>query len=129
MYLYNLRVKSNSSPILSNVVLETVQESEISTKKRKHGNQESKYEDSEPELKKRLTNLPSTEFEGDPELAAAEIMFKKNSNLKNDDLRDERCMGTSPFFRLSPVLVNRDFKFGLHESEGASDVFDLQNES
>lgn len=127
--MYNLRVKSNSSPILSNVVLETPRESETSTKKRKYGNQDVKHEDTQPELKKRLTNLPPTDFDGDPELVAAEIMFKKNSNSKNDGLGAEKCLGTSPFLRLSPVLVNRDFKFGLHESEGASDVFDLQNDS
>lgn len=31
----------------------------------------------------------------------------------------------TPFVRLSPLPVNEDYRFGLLESEGAMDVFDL----
>ncbi|KAJ8967502.1 hypothetical protein NQ314_002817 [Rhamnusium bicolor] len=100
---YQLKIKSSGSPII-------------------------KKEIEEPDKKRQLIS----NIEEDPELVAAEILFKKvSNNVSNEgsyqtDLNSEF---SDPFLRLSPLPLNQDYSFGLLETEGASDLFDITSVS
>lgn len=40
-------------------------------------------------------------------------------------VHDSNLFVANPFLRLSPVPTNQDYRFGLLETEGAMDLFDL----
>ncbi|KAJ8944050.1 hypothetical protein NQ318_016248 [Aromia moschata] len=108
---FQLRVKSSGKPIVANLVTDVpVEEDNRPTRKRPVTC--IKRDPEEPDNKKRLV----INTDDDPELAAAEILFKKVSD-------------PDPFLRLSPLPLNQDYTFGLLETEGASDLFDVTSVS
>ncbi|CAH0554590.1 unnamed protein product [Brassicogethes aeneus] len=116
--LYNLRIRSTDTPIIANLLNE------------KYCNDID--EDIQKNIIRKRTNnsyMPPEKrrcysHDDDPDLITAEILFKTMSNnvphIKEDDLCEE-----DPFLRLSPIPLSQDYSFGLLESEGISDLFDV----
>lgn len=88
----------------------------------------------------------------DSELLAAEVLFKSSSKLSNGEmgiheegevhgknfksyswsmklLKLNWSFVETPFLRLSPLPSSQDYRFALHETEGATDLFDLPSVS
>ncbi|XP_018568044.1 transcription factor E2F5 [Anoplophora glabripennis] len=114
---YQLKIKSSGAPIVANLLTESTEteESRINRKR----TYTIKRETEEPERKRRFL----INSEEDPELVAAEILFRKVSSdsYQTDVISDF----SDPFLRLSPLPLNQDYSFGLLETEGASDLFDI----
>ncbi|KAF5273797.1 hypothetical protein FQA39_LY00912 [Lamprigera yunnana] len=67
------------------------------------------------------------EAEDDPDLATAEIIFHKSTDDRSENLVYDNHVKDDeiPFVKLSPRATNRDYRFSLSETEGASDMFDV----
>ncbi|KAF2885669.1 hypothetical protein ILUMI_20520 [Ignelater luminosus] len=115
-----LTVKSSGNPIIANVR----QENKETTKKRTYERafKNITQENIEPIIKKQES------ADDDPDLATAEILFKKESAINNEHSHyDEYSTRhiNRPFLRLSPLPTNRDYRFSLSEIEGVGDLFDI----
>lgn len=123
---FQLNIKSSSIPIAANVKMESdsQQDKDGITKRTyanafnndAHGNAESKIRKQE-------------NIEEDPDLIAAEILFKHSSDLQINSDEYLLRQAERPFLSLSPLLTNSDYRFSLSETEGASDLFDINVET
>lgn len=113
---YNLKVYSNKSPIHAKLLNDLEEESASDA-------------ESEGGAKKKRAATPTCSrgdkrrkvagVEDDPELAAAEILFRKlpSSDYETDFLTDT-------FLPLNPHLYKTDYMCVLYDNEGITDLFD-----
>ncbi|KAJ8912902.1 hypothetical protein NQ315_017232 [Exocentrus adspersus] len=118
---HQLKIRSSSSPIIANLLMDVSgqDDGKISRKRACVV----KKEPEEPDRKRRFL----LHSEDDPELVAAEILFRKVSGTvpNNSFQADLNSEFSDPFVRLSPLPLNQDYCFSLLETEGASDLFDI----
>ncbi|KAG5892243.1 hypothetical protein JTB14_014613 [Gonioctena quinquepunctata] len=118
---FQLKISSSTTPIATSLLCDTSRKRNNRTVKREH---QPKIENVEPSSKR----LHWSYKEEDPDLITAEILFKKhNSTVRNGEDSSYENETEYPFVRLSPLPVNQDYNFGLMESEGASDLFDVHD--
>ncbi|XP_030749202.1 transcription factor E2F5-like [Sitophilus oryzae] len=112
---FNLRIRSSKNPIVAHVLTRNIGDSEKLNRKRSQQQMQSDIED---------LNIKKEAFFDDPDLITAEILFRKIPKY-NFNSRTEDRTGDEPFLRLSPVPLSQEYSFGLLDSEGACDLFDL----
>ncbi|XP_044754828.1 transcription factor E2F5 isoform X2 [Coccinella septempunctata] len=118
---YCLKMKSFSNPMIANL-LTYEGEPEIQIKKKDNFVRREADENESHAKRKKF------EVDEDPDLAAAEIIFRNNRDRRrNNGIRISD--GVDPFLRLSPVPLNEDYNFSLDETEGVTDLFDIKDQN
>ncbi|CAH1104270.1 unnamed protein product [Psylliodes chrysocephalus] len=123
--LFQLTFNSSTTPILSTLLGEIPKDDHGNTRKRKrviHLKQES-----EDTHSNRIEFINKDRVEDDPDLIAAEILFKKHKGSYYEGqsrLVDQNGNDPSSFVPLSPVQLSQDYNFGFLDTEGATDLFD-----
>jgi len=112
----NLKIRSSGKPIIAHLLSErSLDPTEKTPRKRPKTDIHSKIEKSGNNNKK-----PKYV---DPDIAAAEILFRKAPDEEEHDAY--YLPGYEPFLRLNPIPMTEEYSFGLLESEGACDLFDI----
>jgi len=117
-----LKVRSATTPIIAHVKVQSdIHDGRENIKKRTYERAFNNVNQDgfEPAIKKYEDGA-----DDDPDLAAAEILFKKDLPIRNDYDEYSSKQVDKPFLRLSPLPTNRDYRFSLSEVEGVSDMFD-----
>lgn len=118
-----LKIKSSASPIQAYLAVD-IEPISVKRKERNPIELIEKDPDDLPHKRRKLYG------DDDSDLITAEIIFgNNNKNIKQVLNLDESLEENMPgFLRLSPVPFSEEYNFGLSDSEGISDVFDVQTD-
>ncbi|CAG9860791.1 unnamed protein product [Phyllotreta striolata] len=117
---FQLKFTSSTTPIYSSVLRDVPEDERESQRKRKR-----KLDPSENSNTNHFENVHKDR--SDPDIAAAEILFKKHKgaycNAYNQTINSNDS-DVSSFIPLNPIHLRHNYRFALKETEGATDLFD-----